>query len=453
MKRKIYQDLLDWKKTTKGRAALLIEGARRVGKSYIVKEFAEKEYKSYVLIDFKEGGTGLDPLKEILNGSLKNLDDFFLFLRFYSGSELFERDTLIIFDEVQDFPRAREAIKFLVQDGRYDYIETGSLISIKENVESIQIPSEEISIAMNPMDFEEFLWAIGEDALWNLIKNRYSNKRPMGEELHRAAMNAFRKYLIVGGMPQAVAEYVETNDFISVDITKRQILQLYRNDIKKHDVINKTSCSLIFEKIPSQLQKHEKKFILAELEKGMSYSRVEDDFFWLKDSKIVNIVHNSLEPTAALNLTRDGNALKCYMADTALLLSMAFEDSRKLNTELYRSLLYGNLALNEGMIIENMVAQMLVATGRTPYYFSRNSRTNSMDRMEIDFLITKSKLTNKHNIHPIEVKSGKNYTISSLTKYSMKYKDYLAQPYVIHERDYKEENGIIYLPLYMTPLL
>lgn len=453
MRRKIYLELLDWKQRSNGKSALLIEGARRVGKSYSVKEFAEREYKSYVLIDFKEGGSDLDPLKEILQASLKNLDDFFLFLKVYSGVELFERDSLIIFDEVQDFPRAREAIKFLVQDGRYDYIETGSLISIQENVESIQIPSEEISLTMNPMDFEEFLWALGEDALWSLIKKRFESKKAMGNEYHRKAMFLFREYLIVGGMPQAVAEYVTSNDFIAVDAIKRQILKLYQNDIKKHDVINKTGCSRIFQNIPSQLQKHEKKFKLSSIQKGLTYAKLEDDFFWLKDSRIVNIIYNSLEPTVALNLTRDGNSLKCYMADTGLLISLAFEDSRTLNTELYKSLLYGNLAINEGMIIENIVAQMIIATGRTPYYFSRNEHAKPEDTMEIDFLITKASLTSRHNIHPIEVKSGKNYTFNSLNKFKSKFKDYLAEPYIIHEKDYKEENGVVFLPIYMTPLL
>lgn len=453
MKRKIYQDLLNWKNQEKGKSALLIEGARRVGKSYIVREFAQNEYKSYVIIDFKEGGNELKPLKEILNGSLRNLDELFLFLKFYSGMDLVERDTLIVFDEVQDFPRAREAIKFLVQDGRYDYIETGSLISIKENVKDIQIPSEEYAITLNPMDFEEFLWAQGQEALWEIIKAKYNNRKPLGNELHRSAMLWFRKYLIVGGMPQAVAEFANSGDLIAVDKEKRMILQLYQNDFKKHDVINKSGCARIFDNIPSQLQKHEKKFSLSTLHDGAYYKEVADDFFYLKDSKIVNIVYNSYEPSVALNLTRDGNSLKCYMADTGLLISQAFEDSRQLSTELYRALLYGNLTINEGMLIENVVAQMLVATGRVPYYFSRNSRNDSQETMEIDFLITKSMMSSRHNIHPIEVKSGKNYTYTSLNKFYKKFKDYLSTPYIIHESDYKEENGIIFLPLYMTPLL
>ena len=444
---------MDWKNTFNGKSALLIEGARRVGKSYIVKEFAKNEYKSYVLIDFKEGGNALEPLKDILRGNLKNLDEFFLFLKFYSGVELFERNTLIIFDEVQDFPRAREAIKFLVQDGRYDYIETGSLISIKENVKEIQIPSEEIAISLNPMDFEEFLWAVGQESLWEIIKYCYNKQKPLGQEMHRNAMLWFRKYLIIGGMPQAVEKFVETLDFIQADIIKRQILQLYRNDVKKHDMINNTHCSRIFENIPSQLMKHEKRFTLSTIDKNTTYNRVQDDFFWLKDSKIVNIIYNSHEPNVGLNLTRDGNSLKCYMGDTGLLISMAFEESRKLNTELYRALLYDNLNINEGMIIENIVAQMLIATERTPYYFSRSSRDNSQDTMEIDFLITKGLLTAKHNIHPIEVKSGTNYTFNSLNKFTTKFASYLSTPYIIHEKDYKLENGIIFLPIYMTPLL
>ena len=453
MKRKIYQNLLQWKKESNGKTALLIEGARRVGKSYIAREFARNEYKSYIIVDFKEGGTALDPLREILNGSLRNLDEFFLFLKFYSGQELYQRNSLIIFDEVQDFPRAREAIKFLVQDGRYDYIETGSLISIKENVKDIQIPSEEISLKLYPMDFEEFLWALGQEALWDIIKLHYSKRKPLGNELHRNAMLWFRKYLIAGGMPQSVEALSKTNDLIKTDSVKRQILQLYRNDIKKHDMINSTSCGRIFDSIPSQLMKHEKRFVLSAIKENTSYERVEDDFYWLKDSQIVNIIYNSHEPAAGLNLTREDNSLKCYMGDTGLLISMAFEESRTLNTELYRALLYDKLNINEGMIIENIVAQMLIATGRTPYYFSKSSRTDSKERMEIDFLITMDTLTSKHNIHPLEVKSGKNYTFSSLRKFTDKFSQYLAEPYIIHESDYREENGIIFLPLYMTPLL
>ncbi len=453
LKRKIYSDLLTWKHQSNGKSALLIEGARRVGKSYIVEEFGRQEYGSYVLIDFKEGGSELAPLKEMLSGNLRKLDDLFMFITVFSGKKLITRDTLIIFDEVQDFPRAREAIKFLVRDGRFDYIETGSLISIKENTESIQLPSEEEKMEIHPMDFEEFMWAMDQEILWEYIKKCYEERKPLEEAFHRQAMLWFRKYLIVGGMPQAVLSYAETGDFIKADHIKRNIISLYRDDIRKHDEKRNSDVGLIFDGIPSQLSKQEKKYTLSKIKENAEYRNLEKDFFWLQDSKIVNVVYNSTEPNIGLSLTKDGNTLKCFMGDTGLLISMAFSESRKIGSELYRTLLYDTLAFNDGMIIENVVSQMLIASGHRPFYFSSYSNKTADDRMEIDFLIAKPSITAKHNIIPIEVKSGKNYTFSSLKKMIRKYKDYLSTPCVIHERGYKEEEGIIFLPIYMTPLL
>ncbi len=452
MKRKIYSKLLEWKTLDKGKTALLVEGARRVGKSYIVEEFAKNEYRSYVILDFKEAGRTLDPIKEILDYSLRGLDDFFQALTILTKTELFERESLIIFDEVQEYPRAREAIKFLVKDGRYDYIETGSLISIRENTESIQIPSEETSIEMYPMDFEEFLWATDREPLYNLIRKRFQDNKGLEQAFHREAMIAFRQYLIVGGMPQSVKEYAESKDFIHVDRRKRDILKLYQDDIKKHDLKKRRKVQAIFDEIPAQLSKHEKRFVLSTVEGVTRFDRVAEDLIWLEEAKLVNIAYKAGEPNIGLRLTRDGNSFKCYLADTGLLISMAFDESKNITSDLYRMLMYDTLSFNEGMILENAVAQMLTATGRKNYYFSSYS-AKSEDTMEIDFLITKNNLTARHNIIPIEVKSGKGYAYASLEKFKTKYKDYCGSPYIIHNGEFMMKNGITYLPLYMTPLL
>jgi Predicted ATPase (AAA+ superfamily) len=452
MKRKIYEKMLEWKKLDNGHTALLIEGARRVGKSYIVEEFAKNEYQSYVLLDFKEEGEELNPIKEILDHSLKNLDDFFMALMIITGKKLIERNTLIVFDEVQEYPRAREAIKFLVKDGRYDYIETGSLISIRENTENIQIPSEEISVEMYPMDFEEFLWALGKEELWAYIKQCFEKRKPLPEAFHREAMVLFRKYVIVGGMPMAVDEYSKTGDFIRADRRKREVLKLYMDDIRKHDNKSGSNVMMIFDEIPSQLAKHEKKFTVSNIKKGMRFDRMKSDLFWLSDAKLVNIAWKANEPNIGFRLTREGNSFKCYLADTGLLISFVFDESTEISSQLYKSLMFGTLTFNSGMIVENVIAQMLVATGRKNYYFSKFSPENAEDRMEIDFLISNS-VTSRHNVHPIEVKSGKGYSYSSLKKFVERYKDYSAEPFILHEGQLTVKEGITLLPLYMTPLL
>ena len=450
MERKIYKKLLEWKKESAGSTALLIEGARRVGKSYIATKFAKENYKSYILIDFSKTP---EEVKNLFNDYLENLDYLFTYLSQYYGVKLYERDTLFVFDEIQFCPRARGAIKHLVADGRYDYLETGSLISIKKNVKDILIPSEEEKIKMNPLDFEEFLWAMGNESLMDFIRECYKNKKELGQALHRKTMDCFKEYLIVGGMPQAVEMYAKTRDFEKVDKIKRNILNLYREDIRKNAEELNLKVEQIFDTIPSQLQKHEKKFNISSLSENARYRNYEGAFYWLNDAGLINIAYNTTEPNIGLGQRIDSNALKCYMADTGLLLSMTFNERSIVNEEIYKKILFNKLTFNEGMIIENVVAQMLVSSNRKLYFFSRSEREDKDETMEVDFLISKDKITSKHNIVPIEVKSGERYTFSSLNKLVNKYKEYLAEPIIIHTKDLKQENGILYIPIYMTQVL
>ena len=450
MKRKIYDKLTKWKEESNGEVALLIDGARRIGKSYIVEQFAKENYKSYILIDFNQVG---DDIKKLFDNYLNDLDTLFMYLSNYYKVDLHERESLIIFDEVQLCPRARSAIKYLVADRRYDYIETGSLISIKKNVENILIPSEERHLYMYPMDFEEFLWAMGNNNLMNFIKKCFEEKKPLGQLMHRQAMDYFKQYLIVGGMPQAVEKYINTKDFKEVDTIKRDIINLYKEDIIKYGGEDINKIQSIFEEIPSQLQKHAKRFTFNSLDKNARYREYSGAFFWLQESMIVNIAYNTTEPNIGLRLNRESSALKCYIGDTGLLLSLAFDENGLMDEEIYKKILFDKLAFNEGMIMENVVAQMIVASGKKLYFYFNYDKENSENNMEIDFLIAKSKITSKHNISPIEVKSGKNYTYSSLNKFKSKYKDYLFTNYILHIDDLREENGILFLPLYMTGLL
>ena len=445
----MYDKLLKWKNESKGSSAILIDGARRVGKSYIVKEFAQKEYESYILIDFNKTNKNI---KALFEDYLDDLDTFFMYLSNYTSTKLHERKSVIVLDEVQQYPKARAAIKYLVEDGRYDYIETGSLISIKKNVEDIVIPSEEEHIKMFPMDFEEFLWAMGNDMLMPFIRKNFEEKKPMGQLMHRKAMDYFRQYLIVGGMPQAVSKYVETRDFDLTDKVKRQIIDLYRNDISKYARGYDLKVKSIFEEIPSQLQKHEKKFRLSALKEGARFRNYETAFFWLDDAMIVNSCYNTTEPSVGLKLNKETSTMKCYMADTGLLISHAFDENDIVSEDLYKKIMLDKLEMNSGMIIENIVAQMLRTAGHKLYFYSNNTEDKE-SRMEIDFLIAKTKVTSRHNISPIEVKSSTRYTLTSLRKCISKYNSFLAKPYVIHTADLKEGENILFLPVYMVPLL
>ena len=450
MKRKIYSKLQEWKKESNGTSAVLVEGARRIGKSYIVEEFAKNEYKSYILINFRRAP---QEVKSWFDIYLEDLDKLFMNLQVHYNKQLTTRNSVIIFDEVQDCPRAREAVKFLVEDGRYDYIETGSLVSIKKNVKDIVIPSEEIKMEMFPMDFEEFLWAMGNDTMMDYIKNCFESKTPMGQALNRKAMDLFRLYMVIGGMPQAILKYIETKDFAAVELVKYQILTLYRNDIAKYADNAETKVTSIFDAITGQLQKHEKKFKLPALKPDARMRDYDSAFFWLSDARIINCCYNSTVPALGLRLNEERTTLKCYMADTGLLITHAFGIRGRVPAEVYQKLILGKLDTNEGMITENIVAQMLAAEGHKLFFYSNPSNENADERMEIDFLIQKKSITSRHNISPVEVKSGKRFTLNSLQKCIKRFATALSTPYVIYDGDLKVDGSVVYVPYYMTGLL
>lgn len=450
MKRKIYEKLVEWKQKESRYSALVIDGARRVGKSYIAREFGETEYRSFIIVDFNRVG---QEVKNLFTDYLNDLDSLFMYLSSYYNTKLYPHESLIVFDEIQLFPPARSAIKYLVEDGRFDYLETGSLMSIKMNVKDILIPSEEKHLKMYPMDFEEFLWALGDTTMMDFIRACYEKTVPLGQSMHRKAMNYFRQYLIVGGMPQAVNEYVNSRDFAMVDRIKRNILDLYRNDIVKYAIGYQAKVGAIFDDIPSQLQKHEKRFKFSSLSKSARFRGYKDALFWLNDSMIANLCYNATEPKVGLRLNTDRLALKCYLADTGLLISHSFDENGIVSADIYKKILFDRLEINEGMLIENIVAQMLVASDHKLYYFSKASKEDKDNRMEIDFLIAKTKVGSRHNITPIEVKSSTNYTFTSLRKFQKKYAEQCYKPTIIHPADFKVQDGIMYLPLYMTPLL
>ena len=447
MKRKIYEQLLRWKNESAPETALLIEGARRVGKSWIVEEFAKREYRSFVLIDFNKVSKAVICIFE---NDLEDLEVFFRKLSEYYGVRLYEGDTLFIFDEVQEFPRARAAIKYLVEDGRYHFIETGSLMSIAENVTGIVIPSEEDSIKMYPLDFEEFLWATGRTEMVETIKSHRRDLVPFGA-VHRKITEAFREYMVVGGMPQAVSCWAETHDLKKVEAVKKRILRLYRNDIRKHAGRYAIKAEAVFDEIPAQLQEHDKKFRLAAVDADARMREYGDAFLWLKDAMIVNVAYNSTEPTAGLKLSAEYSTLKCYLADTGLLISHAFGSNAKALDEIVRRVMFDSISINEGMIVENAVAQMLVSQGIELFFYARYDKKNAENRMEIDFLLPDAQITRRKHVSAVEVKSENDYTTSSLDKFRRKFGQSISAAYVVHPGDIRQQNGILYMPVYMTP--
>ena len=388
LKRKIYDDLVKWKNTSNGSSALMIDGARRVGKSFIVEEFAKNEYKSYIIIDF---GNISKEIEDLFNYDSNDLDFFFSKLSTYFTKKLYKRKSLIIFDEVQQFSRARQLIKYLVADGRYDYIETGSLIKLKKNVKDIIIPSEEEHIEMFPLDFEEFLWALDDTTTYPFIEYCFNNKKPLGQAIHRKTMNIFRQYMLVGGMPQSVLAYIKNKDFEASDTVKKRILNLYRNNVSKFAERYEDKVFAIFDNIPEQLSKKEKKYKLSSINKNARYRSYEDSFIWLDEAMITNSCFNSTNPNIGLALSSDHTTQKCYMADTGLLVSLTFSDKNFLDNDLYKAILYDKLNINEGMIMENIAAQMLRTKRQRLYFYSRHDKLNKENNMEIDFLITEGK--------------------------------------------------------------
>ena len=444
-KRKIYEKLLEWKRRSKGRTALLIEGARRVGKSTIVEVFGKNEYKSYVIVDF------MKPNKKVLSAILDHPDDlsvFFNELSFAYNVVLHERETLIVFDEVQRCPEARQLLKALVGDGRYDYVETGSLISIRMNVKDITIPSEEEAIGMYPMDFEEYLWAIGDKVTFPAIKKAFEERRPMGRSFHETAMHRFREYLLVGGMPQAVDKFIETRNLGEVDMVKRSILRLYHNDIAKYAGKDAAKVRRVFDGIPGQLSKKEKKYSLASLDKEARYRNYEEAFLWLDEAKVANIAYNATDPSVALSLSEDNSTLKVYLLDTGLMISQTLGDRPYTESSIYSEVYSGDLYINEGMIMENYVAQAFSCNERKLFFYSRYDLSSAENRMEIDFLIRRG-----DKICPVEVKSGNYRSHLSLDKFKKKFKKRIGETFILYTKDVMLKDDIIHLPLYMAMFL
>lgn len=445
LKRKIYDELLAWKQKSNGQTAILIDGARRVGKSYIVECFARQEYKSHIIIDF---GNAPKDILDLFVYESADLDLFFAKLSAFYATVLHKRESLIVFDEVQQFPRARQLIKYLVADGRYDYVETGSLIRLKKNMENIIIPSEEEHIEMFPMDFEEFLWAMGDEATVPLIRKCFETMKPLGQALHRKIMNDFRQYVLVGGMPQSVLAYIDGKNFEASDEAKRRILRLYRDDVSKFASGYEEKVYAVFDGIPGQLSKKEKKYKLSSINKNARFRTYEDSFIWLNEAMVVNACFNSTDPNVGLALSADNTTQKCYMADTGLLVTHTFMDNAFTDNELYKAILFDKLDINEGMIMENIVAQMLRRNGHKLYFYSRSDSCNRENHMEIDFLIAERK-----KIAPIEVKSNNYRSHSSLDKFRKKFSHKIGTSYILYSKDVMEKDGIRHLPLYMAMFL
>ena len=448
MKRKMYEQLLEWK-SREGATALLVQGARRVGKSYVAEAFAQKEYRSYIKVDFNDIS---DENKNLIVNNLHDRDRLFSYLQTMFNKKLYERESLIMFDEIQECPKVRAALKYLVADHRYDYIETGSLLSIRANTKDIVIPSEEEPIEMHPMDFEEFLWANDEVMLAYFIRECYEKRQALPQAIHRKAMQLFKEYMVVGGMPQVVKAYIKTKNFQVADREKMNILSLYRADIAKHTGALALKVESIFDAIPSELSKHEKRFRLVALSQNAKMRDYIEPFTWLQDAKFVNLCFGSTEPSMGLFINQKRTTLKCYLGDTGLLYSLAFKSLKDKN-EVYRKIILGKLSVNEGMFMENMVAQMLRAQGHALFFFSNSSRESKEDRMEIDFLLPKNNITSRHNINIIEVKSGERYRLTSLHKAMKKYEVQLQEAIVLHPDNVEVKDGVTYLPVYMTGCL
>lgn len=448
LKRKAYDRLLEWKKNRNGKTALLIEGARRVGKSMLVEEFGRNEYASCLIVDFFQAPA---EVRQYFEDYRTDFDTLFLYLSTYYGVDLHERDTLIVFDEVQMFPTARGLLKYLVADGRYDYIETGSLLSIKQNVDGIVVPSEEESFELNPLDFEEFLWGMGEEKLVTLIRRQFDSLKPLPDGLHRRAMGLLREYILVGGMPGPVSIYVAQRRFEPVDTAKRQILSLYRNDVARFARGYEFKVVSVLDGIPGQLSKHEKKFTLSSISKNARMRSYEEAFFWLADARIANICFACSDPGVGLSLNMTQSSLKCYLADTGLLVSLAFADNAHTDESVYRAVLRGEIGLNEGMLTENVVAQMIHANGHRLFFYSQSGKREGEERMEVDFLIVRpyADAAMKPRVCPVEVKSPRQYGTKSLDRFKEKFGKRVGTQYVLHPKQLKVDGDRAYLPLYM----
>lgn len=440
-KRKIYDSMLKWKQERNGETALLIQGARRIGKSTIAEEFARKEYKSYILIDFSKVSKEVNDLFN----DVSDLNYILLRLQFIFQVELYERKSVIIFDEVQLQPLARQAIKHFVKDGRYDYIETGSLISVRSKSRNIIIPSEETKIDMYPMDFEEFRWALGDKATIPLLRKAFESKTALGNAVHRKLMRDIRLYMLVGGMPQAVSAYIKTNNFMAVDRVKRDIIALYEEDFIKID--NSGRAKAIYDAIPAQLSRNTSRYQVGNAVPDEKIGRVINIIKDMEDSMTTNIAFHTNDPNIGLALTKNQEYFKMYTSDTGLFVTLAFKDSDVTENVIYEKLLSDKLSTNLGYVYENLIAQMLRATGKNLFYHTI-PYAEGKKYYEVDFIIT-----DKHKISPIEVKSSGYKSHKSLDEFCTKYSDRIINKYVIYTKDYKREGGVEYIPVYMTLFL
>lgn len=440
-KRKIYSKMLEWKQQSDGRTALLIEGARRIGKSTVVEEFARNEYESYIMIDFAKASKGIRTLFE----DVSDLNYLFLQLQLQYKVDLHERKSVIIFDEVQLCPMARQAIKALVEDHRYDYIETGSLISIKKNVKDILIPSEERKISMYPMDYEEFLWAVGDETTFSLLKKCFEMNQGLGDTMNRKQLRQFRLYMLVGGMPQAIATYIETNNFRKVDEIKRDILNLYEADFAKIDPTGRMA--MLFDAIPSQLNKNASRFQASSVLDREKSDTILELIAELKDSKTVLVSYNANDPNAGMANTKDLSRFKLFLSDTGLFVTLMFKDKDFTENEIYEKLLSDKLGVNLGYLYENIVAQCLAANGNELYYHTIMNE-KSKHNYEIDFILAR-----KNKIIPLEVKSSGYKTHKSLDVFTEKFSDRILKRYLIYTKDMSKDQDIVCIPVYMIPFL
>ncbi len=443
-KRKIYDEMLKWKQEYAPKYALFLRGARRVGKTTLAEKLGREEYRSYILVRFDQTE---DSINRLFTDSLRDLDILFNTLQFAYNTRLYRRESLIILDEIQLFPQARQALKTLLEDGRYDYLETGSLATITKKSKNILIPSEEYSLDVLPMDYEEYLWANDNDMVIPTLREHLTSLKPMGG-LHQYIMKSYREYMLVGGMPQVVSAFTESKDFEKVDFAKEQIINLYKQDMNDQEEENPEYVTSFFDRIPSELSKHDKRYVLTHLGPNARIRDYKGPIKWLNEAMIINIANNVDEPSAALNLSIIDPSFKCYLMDTGLLITLAYKDRPYLENELYKAILLDKLQVNEGMLLENMVAQNIRANGRRAYYYKETSRENKKTVMEIDFLIRDG-----NKLVPIEVKSGENRSIKSLTAFKEKYGKKVGRCIVLHHGEIRREDNILWLPYYMAAVI
>ena len=440
-KRKIYNELQHWKRTDEGRTAVLIQGARRVGKSTIAEEFATNEYETHILVDFAACST---EIRDLFN-DVSDLNRIFMRLQLEYGVELKERKSVIIFDEVQLAPKARQAIKYLVKDGRYDYIETGSLISIRKNVKDILIPSEEVKLHMFPMDYEEFRWALGDTTTIRLLQGCFHDKTSLGDATNRKLMRDFRLYMLVGGMPQAVVVYLETNNLEKVDSVKRSIITLYEDDFNKIDPTG--NASKIFRQIPAQLTSNANRYLAWSATDGTRNSALAEILSEVRESMVVNMAYHANDPSAGMALHQDPNKYKMFAGDTGLFVTLAFWDSKFTDNTIYHKLLADKLSTDLGYVYENVVAQMLKASGHELYYYTFPTGSGKHN-YEVDFLIADG-----DKVSPVEVKSSGYKAHTSLDTFCGKFSSRIRNKYLIYTKDMRKDGDVLYLPVYMTMFL